>query len=599
MQISFTHCNPKASHDSTLLTIEFDETTNHYLIDAGHSVTPGAFLGEQGLDGIFLTHAHRDHYASIDSAVDGDTPIYASPATASIFGAVYDEAGQSGQFDKPDEIDEALTPIDGWTPLNDRIEVLPLPAGHTPGAAGFFFRVDDLEANGETVTILATGDFTTHPVAGSPPLQVPEAFDVDVLIANAATSADFQDSLRTAIETSLERALSGATTVIASSALTGVHTAYLLGHTLAELDRQVTVNIVGQAAKHYDALGYDVPFVRSHPHFEHTDEVLQEGAITIAGPQSPTQGSTSRLLGVVEDDPTAVFIQLATGSPEPVEASSCATHYFDLSPHPTEVELMEFISENLPRHLVLKHLDLDDADAFKNEFDAMFYWANDDSNKQLLYDDGAWAAPPWISEANATRIRQRNYQESSQRIPLDQPLDERDAPNWERGQPALQAEGIDVDALAAAFPAVSEPHRREATAESDGGPKATADAGPPANGQAASTPDVTDEVLDRLDDIEATLEDLQETPRVTPEELPDVGPVTDRLDDLESRVDRLPAELADDAPSVSASVVRQNDLVLFRVPAGQLDKLDADLTHQDTVELELVSTPDSNDSDSD
>jgi hypothetical protein len=44
MKISFTHTNPQANHDSTLLTIETDTTTLRFLIDAGENATPGAFV---------------------------------------------------------------------------------------------------------------------------------------------------------------------------------------------------------------------------------------------------------------------------------------------------------------------------------------------------------------------------------------------------------------------------------------------------------------------------------------------------------------------------------------------------------------------------
>ncbi len=100
--------------------------------------------------------------------------------------------------------------------------VLPVPAGHTLGAAGFLFRIDDLQ-NNETVTVLTTGDFTTRPVGGYPSLTIPESIDIDIMIANAATSPHFEDKLNDALEVLLERGLSGATTLVAASALTGVH----------------------------------------------------------------------------------------------------------------------------------------------------------------------------------------------------------------------------------------------------------------------------------------------------------------------------------------------------------------------------------------
>lgn len=335
MQISFHHTNPAASHDSTLLKITpRNEAPYWYLIDAGESVSPTAFIGsEESLDGVFLTHAHSDHYASLGSVVSPDVPVYVSPPTGEILQQAYNEADQHRSLGNAEVIAESLTPIETWTELTEDVDVLPIPAGHTPGAAAFLFRIDDLQNNGETVTILATGDFTLRPVAGNPGLTIPGSIDIDVLIANAATTPDFPADLSSAVETVLERALSGATTLIATGALTGVHLAYVLGHLTAELDRSLPIRLVGQAAKLYAAIGYEVPSVSLYPEFGHTDEVLGPGAVTVAGPEAPTGGSTKRLFGVIDDDPDAVFVQLLTSGSERVERGACATHHLKLSNH--------------------------------------------------------------------------------------------------------------------------------------------------------------------------------------------------------------------------------------------------------------------------
>jgi len=47
-------------------------------------------------------------------------------------------------------------------PLRD-LNIKPVPAGHTPGATGFYI---EFEHNDEKETILITGDFTRRSVAG-------------------------------------------------------------------------------------------------------------------------------------------------------------------------------------------------------------------------------------------------------------------------------------------------------------------------------------------------------------------------------------------------------------------------------------------------
>jgi putative mRNA 3-end processing factor len=588
MKISFTHTNPEGSHDSTLLTIEADDSTSQYLIDAGENATPGAFTGaDEGFDGVFLTHAHRDHYASLSQALDtGDPTLYTSPDTGVIIEQVYGEANRYQDLGDIGTITDALTPIDTWTSLNDDIDVLPVPAGHTPGAAGFLFRVDDFDANDETVTILATGDFTTHPVAGYPGLAVPKSVDIDILIANGAISPDFKHTLSTATETILERALSGATTLVPASALMSIHAAYLFGHLCADLDRDLPIHLVGQAAKLYTALDYEVPAVTPHATFDDPDAVMAPGAVTIGGPQDADSGSTGRLLDRVEGDADSVVVQLATSDATPVEATQAATHYFELSPHPTEAEFKTFVEDHLPRHLVIKHANTSNARRLGEDFPELFHWTNDDTQQNTLYDDGSWPAPRWVDGSQANRIRQRNYRNSGQRIPLDRSLDQLPELPLERGSPDVDAEGINVGVLTDRFAsAVSTPASQQ-PAESDGG--TTTDS----NHQAEQSLSGVDtafqaDIRDRLAQLEATVSDLVEgTP--SPDDLgSDLSPIEARLEEIEQTIDELPAGHTPDAEVVPATVIRQEDLVLLRVDDEELQSLETDLVQNQNVELSI------------
>lgn len=601
MQISFHHTNPAASHDSTLLEIApQNEDPQWYLIDAGDSVSPAAFIGpDESLNGVFLTHAHSDHYDSLGGVLTPEIPLYVSPPTGAILQQAYSEADQHRGLGNAEMIAESLTPIETWTELTADVDVLPIPAGHTPGAAAFLFRIDDLKNNGETVTILATGDFTLRPAAGNPGLTIPGSIDIDVLIANAATTPDFPAELSSAVETVLERALSGATTLVATGALTGVHLAYLLGHLTAELDRSLPIRLVGQAAKLYAAIGYDVPSVSLYPEFEHTDEVLGPGTVTIAGPEAPTGGSTKRLFGVVDDDPDAVFVQLVTAGSERVDRGACATQHVKLSNHPSEQQFREFVRENLPRHLILKHVGTERARAIGSAFENLLHWENDDMDPHTLYDDGRWLAPRWLDDGTATRIQRRNYRESDARMPIDQPITELPTSSWDRRPPALDAEGLAVADLQDTFES-TEPHQPSYQSDSEDSEEHSVEesgADQPTSGDSASDGDGTEsatvpqaELLDRLDTIEATIEDLPDRSAVEETIEAGVEPIETRLDTLETGIAELPEELADDEPpTVTATVLRQNDLVLFRVDPDEIADLEAEVPHESDIELAVLT----------
>jgi putative mRNA 3-end processing factor len=600
MEISFQHTNPLAGHESTLLHVSTrDDDTYSYLIDAGESVSPAAFLDTDAeLDGVFLTHAHTDHYASLSQILStaSDTQLYTSPGTATMFEDVYTEADRYQDLGDVTHITEALTPIDTWTPLNDGVFVLPVPAGHTLGAAGFLFRIDDLR-NNETVTVLTTGDFTTRPVGGYPSLTIPESIDIDIMIANAATSPHFEDDLNDALEVLLERGLSGATTLVAASALTSVHIAYLLGHVLDELDRQLPIHLAGQAAKLYTTLDYDVPFVSAHPQFEHTDEVLASGAITIAGPEAPTQGSIARLYGVIKDDPDAVFVQLTTSGVEAVDDGECTTHYAELANHPTKQQFINTVEENLPRHLILKHVRPEHGKEIGANFDNLFHWSNDDTQAHVLYDDGDWPAPHWVDDGTASRIRRRNYQQSGSRLLIDRPIDELPTASMTRQSPELSAEGVEITPFKDRYESIQS-IQQPPSDESASGEEEQESPGVHSDAEDSNQPPSIDtelltDITERLDALEATLDDIRDTIPTEETVTSGIDTLEDRIDDIEADISSLPDQIdSDDGNTISSTVLRQEDLVLFRVKSDVLADQDLSLSHQQDVKLKIVEVSD-------
>ena len=595
MNVSFAHANPATSHESTLLRVSPQEGSSKvYLIDAGNGVSPDGLVGpDESLDGVFLTHAHVDHYAglgSILSETDGDeTPLYTSPATATVLERLYTEADRYQNLGGAEPVSDALSPIEGWTALDDEVAVLPVPAGHTPGAAGYLFRIEDAQ-NHETVTVLVTGDFTDRSVAGYPGLRTPDGIEIDVVIANASTAESFEEELTGALDTVLERALGGATTLVAAGGLTGVHAAYLLGNLVTELDRRLTINLVGQAAKLYEALNYEVPSVTVHEEFADTDEVLEPGAVTIAGPEAPFQGSCKRLYGAISDDPDAVFVQFATSGTAPANDGTCASHYVELPNHPTEEAFVETVERNLPRHLILKHAHPSEAKELGSSFDNLFYWANDDPNEHLLYGDGNWYSPPWVSDSEATRIRRRNYRASGSRIPLDQPVEKLPDVPLERGSVDLEAEGIDVGTLRDRFESTigaTMPGETSVTTDSE---SATADS---ESATMTPKPATTDSEPATTDGGSgAVVEDSGGSAGPTGA---DADGLETRFDDVDSRLDTVEESLGElldrvssnGKVSVPGTVIRQDDLILVRVDSGVLEGAGLELEDGEEVRVSI------------
>ena len=636
MQISFHHTNPAAGHESTLLKIHpYDSDPYWYLIDAGESVTPAAFMGaEETLDGVFLTHAHSDHYESLGSVLSAatDTPLFTSPGTAAIIEQVYAEADTHRDLGNAEEITTSLTPVDSWTSLTDEVDILPIPAGHTPGAAAFLFRIDDLSRNNETITLLATGDFTTQSVAGYPGISVPADVQIDIMIANAPTSDDFNTNLETAISTIFERSLAGSTTLVAGSALTGIHIAYLLNQVLANADRELPINLVGHGAKLYEALGYDLPFVTTHEQFDHTDDVLTPGGITIAGPETPDSGSTQRLFGVIKNDPDAVFAQLSTAGLDGISSISCTTHQFKLANHPTETQFINWVEQYLPRHLILKHVPPTATKTITASFDSLLHWENDDTNEHRLYDDGDFLGPAWMSEASVQRIQKRNFMQSGNRMLLDGPIEE--LPTAPLGRDSDTAvESFEINPILNQASSEDHPNPPSQHSGLSAASEIQADESPDSSDKQA-TGNKADEsttgsqvdsgfkksVTERLTSIESSLDNLSDSVSETGVIQSEVNGLKSKLDDVatdiddvtagidnlqenaisseieevkqsvtavESEVSDLSEEIRADTHSLTAQVVRQDELVLLRVDPAQLADAGTIPDHGEELEIAI------------
>ncbi|ELY53314.1 MBL fold metallo-hydrolase [Natronolimnohabitans innermongolicus] len=487
MRVSYQHANVRDGNESSLLRFTAaDGTRACVLVDSGAGVDLDALLApDEYLNAILLTHAHIDHYRTLARSVRHSAPIYTSPATAAVLEHALPEARKDNDLGDLSPVFDHLEAIDDWTSILADLEVRPVPAGHTPGAAGFVVRFrDENGANGpfsDEHHLLVTGDFTRRPCAGFPGLATAYPFDIDTLFLTVSSDDTYPDALETALRTILERAYAGSRVVVATSSLTGVHVATLLDRLAATLDRHLPITLVGQTATVYAALeatdsgavDETDSAVETVSVFDRPDAVLEHGGVTVAGPADPTRGSASRLFGAVADDPAAVFVRLGTGNGESLPSVRCTTHCIDLRNHPSLETIDDLVHELAPTHVVVKHATGGALNWFQRRFDHCFTWGTNDEDVHRLYDEGEWLSPGWIAEQTATQIRTQRW-ELAQSRSTDVTAS---LPSVRRGSVDLEAEGVDLESFerdfavgsdAPAPSAASEGTPASATRRSDG-----------------------------------------------------------------------------------------------------------------------------------
>lgn len=466
MRVSYQNANLRGGNESTLLRFTEDGTRACILVDAGDGVNLDDSLeNDEYLNAILLTHAHIDHYRSLGTNLRHNAPIYVSPATAAVLEQSLPEARKDNDLGDVDAVLEALEPIENWTEILDWLAVRPVPTGHAPGASGFLIRFrDGTDATDGALPaterhILVTGDFTTRPCAGFPPLPDTYPVDIDAIFLNASTNESVVETLTESVETILERAYGGSRVVAASSSLTGVHYAVLLARIAASLERPLPVTVVGQTARVYEALGLDVPGVETHEVFDDPATVVEQGCVTVAGPDTPTHGSAKRLLLELHDDPGAVFVQLATGNADAVSNARCTTHYFEAHNHPPLEAIDDFVRGLAPTEVIIKHARGYTLNEFQRRYDSCFTWGTDDEQVHHLYD-GEWLAPGWLGEATVRQIRQKQWSASQ-----DRTIDPTISLALEQQSVDPADEGVDLETIEAMCSAsVANPYEESTTA---------------------------------------------------------------------------------------------------------------------------------------
>lgn len=444
MNVTYQHANPRRGNESFLLRFDdgVHERSPCLLVDAGHGVDLDGLLGDDDyLGAVLLTHAHLDHYASLGRCVRDGAPVLAAPDTAAILGTVLDETARHRDLGDTAGVLDGLEPVDGWRAVTDDVRVHPTPAGHAPGAAGFVVEFVDTDPH----HVFVTGDFTRRRAAGYPgfdPASLDDAVDVEAVFLTGATADDVERTLTDVCTTATERARAGSTVLLTAGGLTGVHLAYLLGH-LGDAVDGPPVRLVGQAAKLYDQVGYDVPGVTTTPDFAAPTEVLADGCVTVAGPESPVGGSARALFEYVSGDGGATLLQVTSGATDPVTSAECTVYEFELSNHPTDATLNAVVETLEPVEVVVTHQSGRAANRFKDRYES-FVWATDDEGTYTLYA-GGWQAPPWVGDHTKQRVMAARGVGPRLDAPDDLPLPVRVA------DPDLAAEGLDVTALTERF----------------------------------------------------------------------------------------------------------------------------------------------------
>lgn len=437
MNISYQYAN----RNNTSVLLKFDGLINGQtvclLIDSGEGVDVDNLIDEdrgEYLTGILLTHLHQDHYVTLDENLQDGAKIYTSSENAKLLDTVLKEANSNRTHSlDTTAIKRATTPIGSSMAIGGGLTITPVPAGHTPGATSFYIQ---FENQGETETILVTGDFTRRRVGGYPGLPLR---NTDCLILTGATEESFEETITKTISKALNHSLSGSPTLITTSGLNSVHLAYVLGHAINRSPQSVLVNIVGQAAKLYDTLNYDVPNVTSHPKYS-PENVLGSEVITISGPDIPKTGGAKILFDRIRHNQNAALIQLISSNRADIGEYSCTVDRYQFINHPSETTLEDLVDILNPQQTIITHQTGSDLKAYREQF-ASIVWAPHNNQEYTIFDNNEWRSPPWVSNSLLEKYRREDKQTITLPDIQDEPL------TFERQEPDLETEGINVNKI--------------------------------------------------------------------------------------------------------------------------------------------------------
>lgn len=436
MNISYRYANP----DKTSILLKFDgllpNQTSCILVDSGGGVDVDRLLGDdEYLSGILLTHLHSDHYMTLSENLRDGASVYTSELNSKLIDTVFSTANShsDGLIDIRKVSDNVVPVKDSVSPVGD-LTIKTAPAGHTPGATSFYIEFED---SGTTQTILVTGDFTQRRVAGYPGLS-PRT--VDCVVLTGATNDSFEDNISDAVNDIIRDSLDSWATLVTASGTNSIHIAYLLGHAISQNDLSLDVSIVGQAAKIYNTLGYNVPSVSAYENYD-SYEVVSQCDIVISGPETPITGGSKTLLDEIRHDDNASLFQLVSEFAKDIGNCVCDSTVYEISNHPSEQSVDQFVRRVDPKHVIVTHQTSSSLESYRDKYSSLV-WANTDDSEYTFYNNG-WIAPSWVdSELANTFLNKR----SGDTLGL---LDFGDVQiggeSFGLLEPDLEAEGVDLD----------------------------------------------------------------------------------------------------------------------------------------------------------
>ena len=434
MNISYQYANKE--NTSILLKFEglLQNQTCCFLIDSGDGVDVDSLLGEnEYLTGILLTHLHRDHYNSISDNLRDGAKLYSSKENIDLLETVLTTA--NNHHSKGIDIDSVMDSaeaITNSTKLLGDLTISTVPAGHTPGATSFYIQ---FEKGGKTETILITGDFTRRSVAGYPGLK---PHNTDCIILTGATEDSFEENLTEATKKIVQHSHSGSPTLVTASGLNSVHIAYILGNAIENKGNTTQISIVGQAAKIYQKLGYDVPHVSAFPTYD-SKTVLDKSEITISGPDTPTSGGSKKLFDEIRDNKNAALYQLISGNEEDIGEYNCTVNQYKYINHPSQETIDQLVRLLNPKQLIVTHQNGSDLRKYRDKYNSVV-WACNDNREHTFYRNKNWIAPEWVNDRTA-----KNLLNDTSNTKLEIPKLDTDSIEFSRQDLNFESEGVDVN----------------------------------------------------------------------------------------------------------------------------------------------------------
>ena len=444
MEVTFTNANPGDTGESFLIRFDGgDDPAACFLVDSGAGVDVDSLLDDgDRLAGIFLTHAHIDHYRTLPENHRPEVPVYVSPDTERLLPPVL--RSNADLLDLHGDVEPVLNHVraigDEWVRIAPAVEVRPVPTGHAPGACGFVVRFDD----GVAHHMLITGDFTRRAVAGNPGISLGYPADIEAVFFNSASAShDGTDALTDSLNDVIEGVLSGGPTLVATDALVGVQYAHLIAEINAKRSLDATITLAGQTATLHERLDRDRGSIRTVPEFDATDDVFDGTDVCIAGPSTLSGASSQRLHNAIKDDPTARTI--AIGNIERKRDDPKGVDRYPHVSHPSRERAEEVIEALFPKETIIEHGNFA---RYGTVFDFSYTWSCNRDVPHRLYGDGEWHPPGWVGRSTCRTVESRQYGDPSPPVAVSD--DERADDEWpsvETTVTNVAAEGVDTDDL--------------------------------------------------------------------------------------------------------------------------------------------------------